>query len=417
MTDIDSSSGDAPTVDQQELVSLASDLISIPSVNPPGDLEAITTYVVDFLEAHGISTKTYETEPSWPNIVAHLGNPDDGPTLVLNGHTDVVPANAEQWAWDPFAGTVEDGMIRGRGASDMKGGLAGIIYAMATLAKADVELSGAVVLAIVPDEESGGKYGTEWLIESGHLPDADAALIAEPSGSDTITIGQKGSLWLTIENQGSPTHGSLAPFHGESAILPLTKLAQELQSLSDEPIDQSDLIAETVRAHSEDGIVDAFGVEEARHALNHTTINVGTIEGGSKVNVVPETASMSIDIRIPIGRTVDETLSAVENAIDAVDDGLTYEIQKASEPNFTAHDEGLVETLQTAGAIHGEQPDPRLMWASSDARYFRNQGIPTVQYGPAETDGIHSIDEQVSIDELTQMTTVYIEFVQQFVGE
>ncbi|WP_323173516.1 ArgE/DapE family deacylase [Natrialba sp. PRR66] len=405
-------------MDQQDVVSLASDLISIPSVNPPGDLEKITTYVINYLKDHGLSAETYEAESGWPNIVAKLGDPSGGPTLILNGHTDVVPANAEQWEWDPFAGTVEDGMIQGRGASDMKGGLAGIIYAMGKLAEADVELSGAVVLAIVPDEESGGKYGTEWLVESGHLPDADAALVAEPSSADTITTGQKGSLWLTVESQGSPTHGSLAPFHGESAILPLTQLAQELQSLSGEPVDQSDLIADSVRAHSKDGIVDAFGVKEATQALDHTTINVGTIEGGSKVNVVPETASMSIDIRIPIGRTVDETLAAVEDAIDTVDGGLTYEIQKASEPNFTAHDDELVQTLQaSAGEVFDKQPDPRLMWASSDARYFRNQGIPTVQYGPAETEGIHSIDEQVSVQELTGMAAVYLEFIQRFMGE
>lgn len=407
----------ADLVDEAEVVSLAADLIEIPSVNPPGNLEEITTYVVEYLEDHGLQTETLEAEPGWPNIITQLGDPDDGPTLVLNGHTDVVPANSSQWDWDPFAGTIEDGMIRGRGASDMKGGLAGILYTMATLSEYDVDLNGSVVLAVVPDEESGGKYGTEWLVENSKLPSPDGALVAEPSGADTITTGQKGSLWLTIERQGTPTHGSLAPFNGESAILPLAELAQALQSLAETPVDQTDLIDPTVLEHSKDGVAEATGVEATRQALDHTTVNVGTIEGGSKVNVVPETASMEVDIRIPVGRSVEETLAAVKNAMDAVNGSFDYEIQKASEPNYTAHNDTLVTALQGAAAsVFPESPKPRLMWASSDSRYFRNHGIPTVQYGPAETDGIHSTNEQVSTDELGQMTTVYLEFIQQFLN-
>jgi succinyl-diaminopimelate desuccinylase len=415
MTNTDSAAAD--TADDAELVSLAADLISIPSVNPPGDLEEISTFIVDYLGDHGLTTETFEAEPGWPNIVTQLGDPSEGPTLVLNGHMDVVPANPDQWDWDPFAGTVDDGMIRGRGASDMKGGLAGLLYTMGTLAEAETELDGSVVLTVVPDEESGGAYGTEWLVENDRLPDPDGALVAEPSGADTITIGQKGSLWLTIECQGTPTHGSLAPFKGESAIYPMTELANELQSLCEEPVDQTGYIAPAVREQSKEGIVEATGVEATRQALDHTTVNVGTIEGGSKVNVVPETATMEVDIRIPVGRSVDETLAAVEDAMDAVEGSFSYECQKASEPNHTAHDDELVQSLQGAAAsVFDDPPEPRLMWASSDSRYFRNHGVPTVQYGPAETDGIHSTNEQVSADELVQMTTVYLEFVQDFLN-
>ena len=180
---------------KEELLDLCCRMIQIPSVNPPGEVEEIVGFICNYLEKHGISWEIIRPTSDTPNIVAKMGNPD-GRVLVLNGHCDVVPpGNLEKWDFNPFCGEIRNGKILGRGTSDMKTGLAGLLFVMGILSDEKIDLGGQIVLTVVPDEEVSGAWGSKWLVESGTIK-GDACLIAEPTGYFNCEIGQKGSCLL-----------------------------------------------------------------------------------------------------------------------------------------------------------------------------------------------------------------------------
>ena len=151
-----------------EVVELASKLIKIPSVNPPGDTSEIAAFVKDYLEEEGVAVELCEPAEKRVNLIAEIGERESDRVLVLNGHLDVVPiGDRSRWSFDPFSGEVRDGYLLGRGASDMKGGLAGIIYAFKRLVKFEDQLRGRLKLVCVADEETGGTCGASYLVENG----------------------------------------------------------------------------------------------------------------------------------------------------------------------------------------------------------------------------------------------------------
>ncbi|HWI53351.1 MAG TPA: M20/M25/M40 family metallo-hydrolase, partial [Symbiobacteriaceae bacterium] len=232
---------------QAELISLVQTLIRFPSENPGGSSVEITEYIAGYLAKYGIGSEHLVAHGDYHNLVARMGtSKPGGRTLVLCGHSDVVPAgDPGRWSFDPFCGEVRDGYILGRGTSDMKAGLAGLIFAMALLKEQGIELPGELVLAVVDEEETGGTYGARWVLEQGHVK-GTAALIAEPSSPHEPTIGQKGSAWSKLTFTGRPGHGSLAPIEGESAILKAARATIALQKLFEMPVTVPDDIKEVV---------------------------------------------------------------------------------------------------------------------------------------------------------------------------
>ena len=151
--------------EKEEILKLASDMIRIPSVNPPGNMQEIADFILEYLSDYGLSCDVHEPEKGRINLICSLGDPS-GKKLVLNGHMDVVPpGNVDRWSFPPFSGKIEDGFLHGRGASDMKGGDAGIISAMRLLTKVEDSLNGEVILTLVPDEETMGIHRTGWILE------------------------------------------------------------------------------------------------------------------------------------------------------------------------------------------------------------------------------------------------------------
>ena len=150
---------------RNDLVKLASDLIRIPSENPVGTQRDVIDFVEKYLSDAGISYEEVSCNPDHPNVLAKMGS-DDGFSVILNGHVDVVPAgDRSQWDYDPFGGEITDKRILGRGASDMKAGVAGLLFAMKVLKDSGADLKGNIRLHIVSDEESGSEYGTTWLCD------------------------------------------------------------------------------------------------------------------------------------------------------------------------------------------------------------------------------------------------------------
>lgn len=154
-----------------ELIGLASDLIRTPSENPPGDCTDVARVIEEYLVDHGVPAEIHDAGEGRVNVLSHLRSEhprEDARHLVLSGHHDVVPVgDPSGWSFPPFSGDVVDGYLRGRGASDMKAGLAGVIFTHALLHRLGVPLAGDVSLASVCDEEAGGPLGADWVLEQG----------------------------------------------------------------------------------------------------------------------------------------------------------------------------------------------------------------------------------------------------------
>lgn len=393
---------------KDELIKLCSDLVSINSENPPGKMEEITEFICSYLEQNHIEYKILRPSPDTPNIIATLGA-DNGKMLLLNGHSDVVPVgDREKWDFDPFSGKVENGKILGRGTSDMKAGLASILFAMALISKNDISLDGKAVLTVVPDEEVSGSMGTEWLMDND-IVTGDACIVAEPSGFDNIEIGQKGSVWVKVRAQGKSAHGSLAPYVGDNAIEKIIKITEELKTLRGVTAEYPQEIADVVQKSKEiaRNELQTPGVE---NIIDHITVNIGRISGGIKTNMVPDYAEAEIDIRLPVGIKAGIVEKKIKEAIEKHSlTGISYECDWKAEANYTDAKSEIVEALaQNAGQILGLDVTRTYQWASSDARYFRQKGIPTLQYGPSNTEGIHSYNETVDVKDLIDSAKIYV---------
>jgi succinyl-diaminopimelate desuccinylase len=403
--------------ENDQLIKLCSDLIAVSSENPPGNMEEITTFICNYLKKYNIKYEILRPVPERPNIVARIGKPG-GKSLILNGHSDVVPAgDRTKWNFDPFSGKVENGKILGRGTSDMKGGIAGILFAVAMIIKEKIDLEGEIIMTIVPDEEISGDKGTKWLIETYGLR-ADACLVAEPTDINNCEIGQRGTLWLKLTATGTSAHGSLCPYVGDNAITKLMKVIEKLDELKNLPASYPESIKPVMEDSKKMAAV-KLNKPGAENVLDHITINVGTIKGGIKTNVVPDFAQAEIDIRLPIGintAMVIEKLDAIIKNLGL--DGVSYEHPWRSEPNYTDVNAPIVETLaQNFQEICGQQLARTYQWASSDARYFRYAGISTMQYGPSNTEGIHTYNETVDVKDLITAAKVYVGTIIEFLNQ
>lgn len=197
------------------------DMVRIPSVNLPGDMDDIASYIRSWMEKRGFIVETYEPRKGRISLVTEIGE-EKRPTLILNGHMDVVPTgDLKRWKFPPYSGDIREGKILGRGATDMKGGLTSIIAAFTAISNVVEKLPGKLILTAVPDEETGGEHGSSWLVKTGKVQ-GEACLIGEPSGIHGSFIGEKGLCWLRLESRGIPAHGSL-PMLGENAIEKLAR--------------------------------------------------------------------------------------------------------------------------------------------------------------------------------------------------
>lgn len=402
---------------KDELIGLCSDLIKINSENPPGEMEEITDFICRYLDRYNIEYEILRPEPNVPNIIAKFGS-TEGKKLILNGHSDVVPVgDLKKWNFEPFSGEVKDGVLYGRGASDMKAGLGGLIYAIGLLSSEGIELDGQAILTIVPDEEVSGANGTKWIVEN-KVVEGDACLIAEPTCYYNCEVGQKGSMWLKIWTDGVPAHGSLSPFAGENAIEKLIRLIGYLKGVRNLQVNLPEDVRKVMKRSKELAKEKMLKQKGAEYVLDHITFNIGKINGGTKVNMVPDYAEAEIDMRIPIGITTSMVEEKIRFLIEESGvEGVDFEFGWCSNANHTDIKSGIVETVanNVKDAI-GIELERTYQWASSDARFFRYAGIPTLQYGPATLEGIHAYNECVDVQEVIDCTKVYIGTIIDYLG-
>src|ERR1700730_3510355 len=211
---------------QAELFSLCSRLVQIPSENPPGDTGKLASFIRDHLDSLRIPVEWHEPMAGRPNLVATLGS--RSPHLGLSGHLDRFAAG-HGWTRPPFSGAIEDGRIWGRGAGDMKGGLAVALTIAALVRELEVPLAGRLTLAFASDEETGGAWGTQWLLANVAAVCGDACLIGESSGTWSAGIGEKGVLWLRLRASGVSGHAAYR--QGTSDIVRLRPALRALDRL------------------------------------------------------------------------------------------------------------------------------------------------------------------------------------------
>lgn len=394
---------------QKELIAFVSDFIKVPSENPTGTMDEVVTFIKKYLDDTHIDYNEVIYNEKFPNIIATMGNNENNKVL-MNGHADVVPVgDLQQWDFDPFGGEITDLKIRGRGTSDMKAGLAGLLFAMKILKENNASIDGLLELHIVTDEESGGQFGTKMLLENGYGKGAKACIIAEPTSQDNIEVGQKGGITLIIKAKGVSAHGSIGNYAGENAIEKITTILSKIHEVrkmkGQYKESQLDVLANSKQIARE-----ALEAEGSEDVIDHVTLNVGTIKGGVKSNMVPDYCEVAIDCRVPIGLSSETVKNRIKEIVDAANlTGITLEFASSNDANYTEDTTELVQSLvENAEAVFKRKVTPAYQWASSDARYYRYAQIPTIQFGPANLEGIHAYNEDVDIEDVINSTKVYV---------
>jgi acetylornithine deacetylase len=378
----------------QELIDLASALIRIPSVNPPGNEQAIAEFLMDYCRALGLTTTVSAVAPGRPNVVARLESGKPGPHLIFNGHTDVVPAGGG-WSTDPFTPVVRNGRLYGRGSADMKGGVAAMILAVEVVRRLKVPLRGTITLAMVADEEEGGS-GTRQLVRDGLR--GDWAIIPEPTELKPV-IAHKGDFYFDLTLRGVAAHASV-PHQGINAIYKAGKLLEAIQQLSER-------------------------LRERRHPLvGHATATVGTIHGGEITCMVPAECRLSIDRRVlPTERTEDVVaeMQALLDELKRQDPEFIVELRTPvmALPMETDPNVAVVGALRAATAqILGADPGVHGWSATCDANMLVHDAkIPTVVFGPGSiAQAAHKPDESIAVGELVNATQIYALTIVQLLG-
>jgi succinyl-diaminopimelate desuccinylase len=396
--------------DEGALVEFFSGFVKAKSPNPPGDTRLAVDYLSKFLSDRDIGYKIVAPQPTMPNIVSSFAGSGPGRHLVLNGHIDVFPAgDGVGWKRDPWSGEVAEGFVWGRGSADMKGGTAASFITYAYLHRVRGELNGRLTLTAVSDEETGGKWGTRYLLEN-HSDEClgDCVLNGEPSSPQTVRFGEKGALRVVLTVTTPGAHGAYA-HRSASATKIAARLIQDLEKLTELEPDMPEavghvLVAPQVQAATEHGL----GAGASAY-IPKVVVNIGVIRGGLKVNMIPGECVMELDIRIPIGLDHKRVRAALADILQAYPEvGMSVTEAHCYEPSWCDPKGEMLEIIQrNAHAVTGILPQPITTLAGTDCRYWRHRGVPAYVYGPSPGN-MGTKDEGVSIDEFLGVVRTHV---------
>lgn len=373
-------------------VELTRRLVAIPSVNPAlqaggaGESEMVAA-VAGVLSGAGFAVEVQAVEGERANVVARLGS--GAPTLLLNGHLDTV--GTEGMTVDPWGGNSTPDRVVGRGAADMKSGLAAVLATACSWARSPGP--GTLVVALTCDEEHASA-GMQLLVETGIQ--ADAAVVTEPT-SLSLMPAHKGFAWVEVEFRGRAAHGS-RPEVGVDAVRHAAAFVQELDSL------EATLTA-----------------RPAHPLLGHASLHVGTIRGGTAWSVYPDLCEVRLERRtLPeeepedFLREVGGALSRLQGRNPAVDARVRPDLVRPG--SEVSPEEPVVRGLKETLRDHGLPDDSRGMTAWVDAAYLNEAGIPAVCFGPGSIAQAHAADEWVSAEEIRIATAVLEDFTRRFLA-
>jgi succinyl-diaminopimelate desuccinylase len=390
---------------REELVALTLDLLAIDTSNPPGDTREIVSEIERFLDPLPVDVDRFAADPVKPNLLVRIPEESDH-TLLYNGHLDTVPFDADAWSFDPLGEHVDD-RVYGRGATDMKGAVASMLFAIQAFAATAADPPVDIQFVFVSDEEVGGDAGLPALLEGGQL-EADACLIGEPTceaGRHSVTVADRGSIWLTLEASGEGAHGSRPPL-GVNAIDRLYGAVETMRERFGSKrlevgSDVVPIIEESVAYYAP-----SMGEDAARELFWYPSINLGILEGGDAINSVPQSARAEVDVRLAAGVHTPDVLAGIRDCV-ADCEGVTIADVSWSVGTAEAADSPFVEAVaSTAAAVTDTRVYRRSGTGGGDAKKLRNAGIPTVEFALG-TDTVHAPDEYVPVDLLVDNAVIY----------
>lgn len=390
----------AMTIDRgvlaDRLVGILSDLIAIPSAFPPGDTREICAYAADFLRRCGYQPRILARTGTLDNCVARTGpgKGAGGPGIVFNAHADTVAVgDRAMWRTDPFRATIVDGAVHGLGAGNCKGSMAVQLWLAEEIARRGGVLRGEAVFTFVADEENLGPDGMYFLRETGEVrPDM---LVLGAQTENQLITAERGVLWVRVATTGRAAHAG-DPAAGDNAIMRMMRL-----------LDRLDLELGSRLSVRRDGEM-------------LSTMNVGLIRGGYNTNVVPSQCMVEIDRRVLPGETVDAAFAEVREVLETAGEPpgtVSVEFLRGTN-GFSAPRSGeLVSAFERMVLAHRNAP-VRILNATgvSDGRYFADDGIEIVNFGPGSGAQGHAADESVPIDQMVDAALIQLGVLEDLLG-
>lgn len=368
-------------------LSLTRKLLAFDTVNPLGQERVCAEYLGKLLEDGGFDTHLYEFGEGRTNLVARIGGIKDTAPICFTGHIDTIPLDATRWTKDPLKGEVEGDRIYGRGAADMKGGVAAMVIAGLRVAELSKGRAG-VTLVITAGEETGCE-GAYFLAAHGSaLGKAGAVVVGEPTSNFPV-VGHKGALWIEARATGMAAHGSM-PEKGINAIY---KAADAVKKLQD------------------------FDFNVASHPLlGSPTLNVGTITGGININSVPDQALIGIDIRTIPDQSNKKVYEKLTSYL-----GQELEFNRLIDVGGIAtdpQDEWIQEVFEVMESFLKERPVARGVTYFTDASVLTQAfgNPPTIILGPGKPEMAHKTDEFCSISKIEEASEAYLEIARRWCG-
>jgi len=407
--------------------------------------------LADYLGAGGLEVERYEPTPGRGSLLARIeGTDTSAPTLMLMGHTDVVPVTPENWDHDPFGGELIDGEVWGRGAVDMLNLTASMAVATKHLASEGFRPKGTLLYLAVADEEAAGTHGAEWIVERQWDDVACDYVITESGGMPVRTpegirrpviVGEKGIFWCVLKIKGTPGHGS-QPLRTDNALVKAAEVVRRIADFRPRaeiheiwrrfitgmgfPEDLAAPMLDPDRIYELCESLPMLGLARQAHACTHTTFAPTMASGGVKHNVIPDRVEIAIDIRTLPGQTHDDITALLHEAIGDLADSVEIDVVTEDAASTSPIDTPLWDVLQraTEKVSPGSQNVPFMTVGGTDARFFRRRGIPSYGYG-LFSDRIgfdefaamfHGDNERVDVESLRLTTELWDVVVRDMVG-
>jgi acetylornithine deacetylase/succinyl-diaminopimelate desuccinylase-like protein len=382
---------------RERLVDITQQLVRIASENPPGDTQAVAEVAAKLLSVPSIDVEVVPSQNSIVNVFARVRGTRPGRHLVYNGHLDTYPVgDASQWSVDPLGATVNGGRLYGRGAVDMKGGIACSILAALLLAEMRDDWMGEVVVTLAGDEETMGPLGTQFLLEKYPEARGDVMITGDAGSPEVLRFGEKGMIWLDIEAQGKAAHGA----HVHLGVNAIERLMSALAAVFKLRDLQVPLPADVVDAiDTASAVSEAISGKGESDTLRSVTVNCGVFHGGTLRNIMPSAANATLDIRLPAGITVATVERQLADIIGR-QEGIHYRVGRRFDPLWSDPKHEIVTHLQRAGReVLGRIPVANYRVGGSDARLYRQLNVPSYVCGLTPYN-MGAPDEYVDLDEL-----------------
>ncbi|MCW4048171.1 MAG: ArgE/DapE family deacylase [Candidatus Bathyarchaeota archaeon] len=405
-----------------EVAELCSGLVKFNSAHPDGFTDETVAYIKKYLDKHGIENEVHAKDPKKPNIVARIKGTTDK-KIIWVGHLDVVPeGKPENWTYPPYSGEIADKCVWGRGSSDMKGSCAAAMVSARILNEMD-SIPNTVEYWFTSDEEIGGGAGARWLAETGRFK-GDICIIGDGNGggptAPSIDLGCKGGAGVKLIARGRTAHGS-TPYLGDNAISKLIKAVPWVEKINDFKLDFPDDLKPAVEGSIEYYKTATPMTPEIDAAMEHNfytpSVTCNIINGGVKINVVPDYAEAEFDIRITPGSHPLRVVNRIKELVkESGIDGLEI-TSRDHKPDDTA---GYYESPNSSfadqftdiiGKITGIPVNMKILTGGTDGiSTSKRAGIPSLGYGTSLTGQAHQPDERVTVENLVLGVKIFTAF-------